>query len=252
MKFYSLILIPVLALIMSSPSSGQNTDTIRLAVQDYNPTDSKNDTTWAKMEVKSDNLTDYSLVEDQNGKNVIKASSANAAGGLIYKIRIDPHEYPIIEWRWKVDGVLKKGNLQKKDSDDYPARIYVTFDYDKSNLGFGDRIKYSALKAFTSYNIPLRSINYIWANKAKRGTIAPNPFTDWVYMVAVQSGNEQSGSWMVETQNILQDYKAAFGEAPPAITGVAIMTDSDNTAGNATAYYGDIIFKKSDSATQSK
>jgi hypothetical protein len=28
------------------------------------------------------------------------------------------------------------------------------------------------------------------------------------------------------------------------ISGVAIMTDTDNTGESATAYYGDIIFKK--------
>jgi hypothetical protein len=28
------------------------------------------------------------------------------------------------------------------------------------------------------------------------------------------------------------------------ISGVAIMTDTDNTGESATAYYGDIVFKK--------
>lgn len=186
------------------------------------------------------------------GEKVIKAESNNAAGGLIYKIQIDPNEYPVIEWRCKVNGVMNNGNLKKKDGDDYPDRIYITFDYDKSNLSFGDLIKYSALKTFTSHNIPLRSINYIWANQAKKGTVAPNPFTDWVYMIAVQSGNRQADTWMDEKRNILEDYRTAFGEETPAITGVAIMTYSDNTGNSATAYYGGIIFKKSGAGERSK
>jgi hypothetical protein len=28
------------------------------------------------------------------------------------------------------------------------------------------------------------------------------------------------------------------------VAGVAIMTDTDNTGGSATAYYGDILFKR--------
>lgn len=222
-------------------------EAIRLEVNQYQNNESDNDTTWAMMEVKSDNLTNYSLTNSQ-GKKVIKATSENAAGGLIYKTRIDPAKYPIIEWRWKVNGVIKDGNLRKKEGDDYAARIYITFDYDKSNLSLGDRIKYSAIKTFTSYKVPLRALNYIWANKAKKGTIAPNPFTDWVYMIAVQSGNPKSGQWIVETQNVLEDYREAFGEDPPEITGIAIMTDSDNTGGSATAYYGDIIFRKADAS----
>jgi hypothetical protein len=31
---------------------------------------------------------------------------------------------------------------------------------------------------------------------------------------------------------------------PPPISGVAIMTDTDNTGESATAHYGDIVFKQ--------
>lgn len=50
--------------------------------------------------------------------------------------------------------------------------------------------------------------------------------------------------WITESRNIYNDYKKAFGEEPPMIDGVAIMTDSDNTEGRATGYYGDKIFRK--------
>jgi len=36
----------------------------------------------------------------------------------------------------------------------------------------------------------------------------------------------------------------AFGEEPPSINGVAIMSDTDNTKERVTAYYGDIVFLK--------
>jgi len=41
-----------------------------------------------------------------------------------------------------------------------------------------------------------------------------------------------------------EDYKQAFGKEPPMISGIAIMTDTDNTGESATAYYGDILLKK--------
>jgi hypothetical protein len=44
-----------------------------------------------------------------------------------------------------------------------------------------------------------------------------------------------------------EDYKQAFGKEPPMISGVAIMTDTDNTGESAIAYYGDIPFKKAGS-----
>jgi hypothetical protein len=51
-------------------------------------------------------------------------------------------------------------------------------------------------------------------------------------------------SQVSEERNLYEDYKKAFGQEPPMISGIAIMTDTDNTAESAIAYYGDILFKK--------
>jgi len=50
--------------------------------------------------------------------------------------------------------------------------------------------------------------------------------------------------WLNEERNVYEDYKKAFGEEPSMISGIAIMTDTDNTGESTTAYYGDILFKK--------
>ena len=94
---------------------------------------------------KIDRHTRYELVMD-DGVVVVKAISTAAASGLIRKIQINPMEYPIVEWRWKVSNVLQKGDVTKKKGDDYPARIYITFAYDPSKLSFADSIKYKAAK----------------------------------------------------------------------------------------------------------
>lgn len=61
-------------------------------------------------------------------------------------------------------------------------------------------------------------------------------------MIVVESGAAKVGEWVEESRNVYQDYKRAFGEDPPAINGIAIMTDTDNTKERAVAYYGDIRF----------
>jgi hypothetical protein len=63
-------------------------------------------------------------------------------------------------------------------------------------------------------------------------------------MIVVESGAGKLNQWVSEERNIYEDYKRAFGEEPPMISGVAIMTDTDNTGEAATAYYGDILFEK--------
>ena len=59
-------------------------------------------------------------------------------------------------------------------------------------------------------------------------------------MVAVESGDEKAGTWITEERNVYEDYRTLFGEEPPVIGAVALMTDTDNTGGEAIAYYGDI------------
>lgn len=50
-------------------------------------------------------------------------------------------------------------------------------------------------------------------------------------------------TWIEEERNIYQDYIRAFGKKPPMISGIAIMTDSDNTGEQAVSYYGDIVME---------
>jgi hypothetical protein len=187
--------------------------------------------------------TQYFLVK--NGDTVVvKAVSERSASGLVREISIDPKEYPIVEWRWKVENILQKGDVSRKEGDDYPARLYITFEYDSSKVGIFEKIKFEAAKLFHGQYPPIAAINYIWASNAPVGTIVPNPYTDRAQMIVTQSGSDKLHQWVSEERNILDDYKHAFGEDPSKISGVAIMTDTDNTQESVIAYFGDIVFKR--------
>ena len=190
--------------------------------------------------------TEYSLVHDGE-RIVVKATSQASSSGLTREVQIDPKEYPIIQWQWKVANVLKAGDVAKKEGDDYPARIYVTFQYDSQKVGLFGKAKYEAAKLIYGRYPPLGAINYIWESRAPVGTAVPNPFTDQVHMIVLESGATNLNTWITEERNVYEDYKRAFGQEPPMISGVAIMTDTDNTRESAEAYYGDIVFKKAPS-----
>ena len=59
-------------------------------------------------------------------------------------------------------------------------------------------------------------------------------------MIAVESGPERIGAWVSEERNIHRDYVSYFGEDPPEVIAIAIMTDTDNTGEKAVAYYEDM------------
>ena len=188
--------------------------------------------------------TQYDLVKDEQ-QVVVKAISRQSSSGLTREISIDPKKYPVIAWRWKVENILQKGDVAQKSGDDYPARLYITFQYDSSQVGFFEKAKFETIKLIYGQYPPIGAINYIWESKSPVGTMVPNPYTDRVYMFVTQSGSAKLNQWVTEERNIYEDYKKAFGEDPPNISGVAIMTDTDNTKESAVAYYGDIVFKKS-------
>ena len=187
--------------------------------------------------------TTYSLVRD--GDHIaVKAASQASSSGYTKELLIDPKEYPIIQWQWKVSNILKAGNVAKKEGDDYPARIYVTFQYDSAKVSLFGKAKYEAAKLIYGQYPPLGALNYIWESRAAVGTAVPNPYTEQVHMIVVESGAAKLNTWMTEERNVYDDYKRAFGAEPPMISGVAIMTDTDNTGESAEAYYGDIVFKR--------
>jgi hypothetical protein len=186
--------------------------------------------------------TGYFLVEN-DGTIVVKAVSDRSASGLMRAISISPVQFPIVQWRWKVNNVLQKGDVTSKDGDDYPARLYIAFTFDPDKAGYLDRLEYEAARLIQGKDIPYRAISYIWGNNAPAGTMIPNAYTDKVMMFVVESGAAKLQQWVTERRNVYQDYQKAFGEEPAMISGVAIMTDTDNTGESAVAWYGDIVFR---------
>jgi len=183
---------------------------------------------WEAKEFKG--RTTYELV-DLAGTRVLKANSVGSASGLFNEQRIDLHKTPVMNWRWHIENRLGIDiNEQVKSGDDYAARVYVIA---------------SGGAAFWQ----TKAINYVWSSTSPVGNVWPNPYAyaganGKMMMIALRSSTDQAGTWYSEKRNILTDLKHQFGEEIRYIDAVAIMTDTDDSHGKATAYYGDIYFSK--------
>jgi Protein of unknown function (DUF3047) len=162
--------------------------------------------------------TTYSIVQEGE-RSVLKAHSNKAASGLIKKVTVDPKKYPVLRWSWKVRNLIQKEDLLKKSGDDYAARVYVVFP-----------------RTFWR----MRAVTYAWSAKAPKESVHPSPYTSNAMIIAVESGGEKVGQWVNEERNIAEDYRKLFGEEPPEIGAIAVMTDTDDTHEEVTAFYGDI------------
>jgi hypothetical protein len=165
--------------------------------------------------------TSYTMVQE-GGAYALRADSKGSASGLVRPLDLDLSSTPIMRWSWKVAATLPRGDERRRDGDDYGARIYLIF----------------------SHPLPwkTRAIAYIWANHLPVGETLPNAYAANLRMVAVESGNARTGQWLTEERNVVADYRRLFGSSPSRLQGVGIMTDSDDTQGEARAWYGTISF----------
>jgi hypothetical protein len=185
--------------------------------------------------------TRYALVDDC-GRTVVEAHANGSSSGLIELVDIDPSKYPWITWRWKVLRLVPGADNTRRETEDAPARIDVSFDGDAKKLTFGDRLWSSQVKAWTGMDLPYATLEYVWGDGAPRDTVIINTWTSRIRMILVESGSENVGRWVTEMRNVYEDYRRAFEEDPGRITTIGIITDTDATDQKIEAYYGDIAF----------
>ena len=166
-------------------------------------------------------------IEQQGDKKVLKANSTKTASIMGRRARIDLSKTPFLNWSWKVDKALPPLMEATRAGDDYAARVYVIID--------GGVFIWKT-----------RALNYVWSSApASRGTKWNNAFKPKnARMLAVRDKRDASGRWATQKQNVAADFKDLYGFQPRFIDGIAIMTDTDNSGGSASASYGDIFFSE--------
>ncbi len=178
---------------------------------------------WERKDFKGE--TRYRL-QTLDGVVVLKADSRAAASGLFKEQRIDLEQTPFLNWSWRIADRLSGLNEQSKAGDDYAARIYVVV---KGGLAFWQT----------------KAINYVWASNTAKDAVWPNAFAgDHAMMLALRGPEAALNVWYREKRNVRADLQKLFGEDLCTIDAVALMTDTDNSNGQASAFYGDIWFSK--------
>jgi hypothetical protein len=183
--------------------------------------------------------SEYEISVTEAG-SVLATRSNGSASGISYTKEFNVYAYPVVRWKWKIENVFVKGNVEEKSGDDYPLRVYIIFKYDPEKALFGERVKYGLAKMLKGEYPPRSSLNYIWANRPHDNRICPSPYTERAQMIILRAGDEEAGRWVMEQVNIIDDYQQAFGMQPPETASIAIMNDSDNT-GEAAESYMDYI-----------
>ncbi len=92
--------------------------------------------------------------------------------------------------------------------------------------------------ALTGEPLPYATLMYVWARTARRkawsSTRAPTASASWCW----SPGPRAWAAGSTTSATSAPTMKKPSVEAPGALVGIAIMTDSDNTRNKAKAWYG--------------
>ena len=177
---------------------------------------------WRDVEVRG--RTSYQAIL-LDGRACLEAHSRNAASLLLHPLRFDPETYQWLSWSWRLERPVTGEALERKEGSDAAARIYVYFE---------------------TKGLPWqkRSIDYVWSNTLAVGTVMESAFSSMSKIIVVESGAASLGQWRMAQRNLEEDYERCFGGDPPDVIAIGVMTDTDNTAGEAVAYYDDLRISK--------
>jgi hypothetical protein len=192
---------------------------------------------WTTLSLPGKPATRFSLVAD-NSVTVMRADSEAGAGTLVSRFRARAEGK--LAWRWKVDRVVDAADLTRKAGDDFAARLYVFFDVPMESLPLATRIKYGIVSLFYKVDLPTAALCYVWDNKHPVGHATWSAYTDRVRLIVLRNGSNVGG-WNEESRDPAADFKLAFGIDAPAITGIAIGNDTDQTGERAVAHFSDVV-----------
>ena len=123
---------------------------------------------------------------------------------------------------------------------DSPVRLVLAFEGDRSKFSMRNAMLSELARSLTGEELPYATLMYVWSNRHPQGTVIPSARTDRIRKLVLESGPGKLGQWLDYARDIRADYEKAFGEAPGALVGVALMTDTDNTRATAQAWYGPV------------
>jgi|TARA_B110000438_G_C15631058_1_gene571018 hypothetical protein len=166
--------------------------------------------------------TTWSLGSNEKG-NYIKAEAEGKGSGLGKEVTIDLLKTPFINITWKVEKDLSGIIENSKKGHDYAARVFV-------------------VKKTGSTALSNRAINYVFSSNSSINDSWPSPYTKKSIDYVLSTTKNDLNIWVTVKANVKKNFMELHGLEVNELSGVAIMTDTDNSKLKAIAYYQNIYF----------
>lgn len=197
---------------------------------------------WQPLALPGKKPTIYHWTE-KDGRAALEATSERSAS--IWRKKLDPVLVNVgeVSFSWWTQALIAGADVSDIDHEDAVARVIFGFAGDVDKLPLRTRMKFELAQALTGEAPPYATLMYVWDSKLPVGTVVINPRSDRIRKIVVDSGPAELRRWRDHRRNLAEDFRLAFGEAPGALTSMAVMTDSDNTRASAHTWYGPVELK---------
>jgi len=166
--------------------------------------------------------TSWSLGSNEKG-NFIKAEAEGKGSGLGKEVKIDLIKTPFINITWKVEKDLSGIVENSKKGHDYAARVFV-------------------VKKTGSTALSNRAISYVFSSNNLINDNWNSPYTKKSIDYVLSTTKNDLDKWVTVKANVKEHFKKFHDLDVKELSGVAIMTDTDNSKLKAIAYYQNIYF----------
>lgn len=170
----------------------------------------------------SNEKTTYSLGMNENG-SFLRAEAKGTASGLGKKVKIDLRKTPFINITWKIEKDLKGIDERSKKGHDYAARVFV--------------VKKTGLTPLSN-----KAVNYVFSSNNSTNEFWRSPYTKSSIDYVLSTTKENLNEWVTVKANVKEHFKKLHDLNVDVLTGLAIMTDTDQTDIKAISYYQNIYF----------
>ena len=170
----------------------------------------------------ADSGTNYSISSNEKG-NFLRAEATGGASGLGKEIEVNLNKTPYINITWKVEKDLNGIDEKSKKGHDFAARVFV--------------IKKTGLTPLSN-----KAINYVFSSNNKEDDYWKSPYTKNSVDFVLSSTIENLNEWVTVKANVREHFKLLHDLEVDNLTGIALMTDTDQTKINTVAYYQNIYF----------
>ena len=173
----------------------------------------------------------------------VEVVSQGSVSTLYRPVAVDLAERPLLSWRWRVDEAAPATDLSVKGEDDCSLAVFVGFPYDPGQASFFERMKRPLVESWVGADAPGRVLRYVFCGDHRQGETVESPYLGDAGAIRVlRSADSPTAEWLDEQVDLVADYRAAFGEAPPDPSQIAIQADTDNTDSASRAQVADLAF----------